>query len=185
VPGRDGLRFAFYGRVSTEDRQDPVTSRARQQEQARVLVAGHGTIVAGFFDSGHSRTLHVLFWGHEPRPATGWNDPEHLAAWMYSTTTGHGLPADDVRPLVHQLTDAFWCHPSPAKARAWGTYPYDSDPAGTAIRPLARPFTPQDHTTRGDRAWLPGFLTLCTPQARAAYLHHAPPHESLGAPETD
>jgi site-specific DNA recombinase len=35
------LRFAFYGRVSTEDWQDPVTSRARQQ-QAVMLVAGHG-----------------------------------------------------------------------------------------------------------------------------------------------
>jgi len=30
VPGR--LRFVFYGRVSTEDWQDPVTSRARQRE---------------------------------------------------------------------------------------------------------------------------------------------------------
>jgi site-specific DNA recombinase len=29
VPGR--LRFVFYGRVSTEDWQDPVTSRARQR----------------------------------------------------------------------------------------------------------------------------------------------------------
>jgi hypothetical protein len=28
--GRGRLRFAFYGRVSTEDWQDPVTSRARQ-----------------------------------------------------------------------------------------------------------------------------------------------------------
>jgi hypothetical protein len=28
-----GSRFAFYGRVSTEDWQDPVTSRARQREQ--------------------------------------------------------------------------------------------------------------------------------------------------------
>ena len=27
--GHGGLRFAFYGRVSTEDWQDPVTSRAR------------------------------------------------------------------------------------------------------------------------------------------------------------
>lgn len=26
----EGLRFAFYGRVSTEDRQDPATSKARQ-----------------------------------------------------------------------------------------------------------------------------------------------------------
>jgi len=34
-----------------------VTSRARQRDQAGVLVAGHGTIVAEFFDSGQSRTL--------------------------------------------------------------------------------------------------------------------------------
>ena len=27
--GLGGLRFAFYGRVSTQDWQDPVTSRAR------------------------------------------------------------------------------------------------------------------------------------------------------------
>jgi DNA invertase Pin-like site-specific DNA recombinase len=36
------LRFVFYGRVSTEDWQDPVTSRARQREQAEALVRGHG-----------------------------------------------------------------------------------------------------------------------------------------------
>ena len=30
--GLVGLRFAFYGRVSTEDWQDPVTSRARQRD---------------------------------------------------------------------------------------------------------------------------------------------------------
>ena len=41
-PVRGGLRFAFYGRVSTEDWQDPVTSRARQREQAGALVRGHG-----------------------------------------------------------------------------------------------------------------------------------------------
>jgi hypothetical protein len=33
APGRGMLRFVFYGRVSTEDWQDPVTSRARQREQ--------------------------------------------------------------------------------------------------------------------------------------------------------
>jgi hypothetical protein len=37
--GRGLLRFAFYGRVSTEDRQDPVMSLARQREQAVALVA--------------------------------------------------------------------------------------------------------------------------------------------------
>ena len=40
------LRFLFYGRVSTEDWQDPVTSRARQRAQAEMLVHGHGVIVA-------------------------------------------------------------------------------------------------------------------------------------------
>ncbi len=43
---RGGLRFVFYGRVSTEDWQDPVTSRARQREQAGALVRGHGVVVA-------------------------------------------------------------------------------------------------------------------------------------------
>jgi site-specific DNA recombinase len=66
VPGRGGLRFVSYGRVSTEDWQDPVTSRARQWEQAGVLVAGHGTIVAGFFDAGQSRTLP---WARRPQAA--------------------------------------------------------------------------------------------------------------------
>ena len=56
-PAQGLLRFAFYGRVSTEDHQDPVTSRARQREQAAALVAGHGRIVAEFFDVGFSRAL--------------------------------------------------------------------------------------------------------------------------------
>src|SRR5450755_3169795 len=65
-PGRGGLRFAFYGRVSTEDYQDPVTSRARQRDQAGALVAGHGRIVAEFFDVGQSRTL---AWARRPQAA--------------------------------------------------------------------------------------------------------------------
>ena len=64
-----------------------------------------------------------------------------LYAFCAALEADGGLPGDDVRPLVHQVLDAFWCHPTPAEARAWGTYPYDSDPAGTAVRPLARPFT--------------------------------------------
>ena len=56
VPGRGGLRFAFYGGgVSTEDWQDPVMSRARQREQAQALIIGRGVIVAEFFDAGQSR----------------------------------------------------------------------------------------------------------------------------------
>ena len=64
VPGR--LRFVFYGRVSTEDWQDPVTSRARQREQAEALVRGHGVIVAELFDVGESRTV---AWARRPLAA--------------------------------------------------------------------------------------------------------------------
>jgi hypothetical protein len=38
--GRGMVRFVFYGRVSIEDWQDPVTSRVRQREQAEALVRG-------------------------------------------------------------------------------------------------------------------------------------------------
>ena len=96
-----------------------------------------------------------------------------------------GLPCDDVRPLVHQVMDAFWCHPTRAEALVWGKFPYDSDPAGTAIRPLAWPFTEQDCAARGDRAWLAGSLTLSTPEVRAVYVSRTPEHELAGAPETD
>jgi hypothetical protein len=198
---------------------------------------------------------HVLFWGHEPRAATGWTDSERVGSYMYNTGTGQGLgwrvpnapfvmetfcmgdhgivsgyradaggktepvllspvndaavawglrlyrstlyafcaalegdgglQGGDVRPLVHEVTDAFWCHPTQAEALAWGAYPYDSDPAGTAVRPLARPFPAEERPTRGDRAWLAGSLALSTPDARAAYLRHAPEDELAGAPETD
>jgi site-specific DNA recombinase len=62
----DGLRFAFYGRVSTEDHQDPVTSRARQRDQAAALIGGYGRIVAEYFDVGQSR---VLPWARRPGAA--------------------------------------------------------------------------------------------------------------------
>jgi site-specific DNA recombinase len=76
APGRGRLRFAFYGRVSTEDYQDPVTSRARQCDQAGALVAGYGQIVAEFFDIGQSRTL---AWARRPQAAAlvaGLADPD-------------------------------------------------------------------------------------------------------------
>ncbi|MFP3964146.1 hypothetical protein SMC26_17630 [Actinomadura fulvescens] len=55
-PSRGGLRFAFYGRVSTEDRQDPVTSRARRPESAALVAAmadpgrGFDAIVIGEYE---------------------------------------------------------------------------------------------------------------------------------------
>jgi hypothetical protein len=52
--------------VSTEDWQDPVTSRARQRDQAGALIAGRGLIVSEFFDAGESR---VLPWARRPQAA--------------------------------------------------------------------------------------------------------------------
>jgi DNA invertase Pin-like site-specific DNA recombinase len=65
-PCAGGLLFAFYGRVSTEDHQDLVISRARQMDLAAGLVAGYGRIVAEFFDAGQSRTLP---WARRPQAA--------------------------------------------------------------------------------------------------------------------
>ncbi|SCL43151.1 hypothetical protein GA0070615_6299 [Micromonospora aurantiaca] len=55
VRRQGGLRFAFYGRMSTIEHQDRVTSRHWQRDCASELVAGHGLIVAEYFDAGCSR----------------------------------------------------------------------------------------------------------------------------------
>ncbi len=151
---------------------------------------------------------HILFWGHEPRAATGWTDPDRVSAYVYNTATGQGvewrvpdapflmetfcmadhgivssyrvggagriepvllspandaaepwglqlyrstlyafctalfsdrgLRGDDVRPLVHQVMDAFWCRPALAEAAAWGVYPLRQRP-GRNCRATARP----------------------------------------------
>jgi site-specific DNA recombinase len=59
------IRFAFAGRCSTEDLQDPETSRNWQLTRARALIepAG-GQIVTEYFDIGHSRSLP---WQRRPR----------------------------------------------------------------------------------------------------------------------
>jgi hypothetical protein len=67
----------FYGRVSTEDHQDPVASQARQRDLAATLVAGHGRIVAEYFDIGQSR---VLPWARRPQATAllaAMADPDH------------------------------------------------------------------------------------------------------------
>jgi site-specific DNA recombinase len=52
------IRFAFYGRVSTEDQQDPQSSRGWQLTRSRALIeAREGVIVAEFFDVDKSRSI--------------------------------------------------------------------------------------------------------------------------------
>lgn len=51
------ISFCFYGRVSTEDRQDPAASRAWQLANAeKIAAAGGGRIMAVYFDEGVSRS---------------------------------------------------------------------------------------------------------------------------------
>jgi site-specific DNA recombinase len=52
------VSFGFYGRVSTEDNQDPESSRHWQQSLANSLIAPRGgQITRSFFDIGQSRSL--------------------------------------------------------------------------------------------------------------------------------
>ena len=60
------VRFAFYGRVSTEDQQDPEASRNWQLMRARALIERQGTIVAEYFDIGQSRSIP---WKRRPEAA--------------------------------------------------------------------------------------------------------------------
>lgn len=64
--GRGGVRFAFYGRTSTVEHQDPVSSRGWQREAADAVIGSHGRIVREFFDAGSSRRR---AWSRRPQAA--------------------------------------------------------------------------------------------------------------------
>jgi site-specific DNA recombinase len=83
--------------VSTEDWQDPETSRARQLQQALMLVAGHGTIVAEFFDTGESRTL---AWARHPQAAALVAAP--VVRWMFAQR----LAGHSAARITRALNDA-------------------------------------------------------------------------------
>jgi hypothetical protein len=52
------IRFASWGRVSTEDRQDPASSRAWQRARATSLIGPYGgQTVAEFFDVDQTRSV--------------------------------------------------------------------------------------------------------------------------------
>ena len=69
------VRFAFVGRVSTEDLQNPEESRRWQLERATALIAGHGQVVAEFFDVGYSRSVSWLRRPESARLLVALEDP--------------------------------------------------------------------------------------------------------------
>jgi hypothetical protein len=148
-------------------------------------MADHG-IVSGYREDSDGTVLPELT-SPANEPAAAWGLGLYrsvLLAFAAALGPPEGIARGDLRPVIHQVLDAFWCRPTRAEALAWGSYPYDSDPAGSAVRPLARPFTAADHT-RGDRAWLAGSLALSNVADRERYLASAPESELAGAPETD
>ncbi len=60
---KPGVRFAFYGRMSTSTFQDVQTSRAWQRAVSDELIEGLGSVVVEFFDVGVSRR-----WSWPDRP---------------------------------------------------------------------------------------------------------------------
>ncbi len=76
LPGQAFMKFAFCGRVSTEDQQDPEASRNWQLLRARALIERYGEIVKEYFDIGYSRSLP---WKRRPQASqllTDLKDPE-------------------------------------------------------------------------------------------------------------
>ncbi|BAW05086.1 conserved hypothetical protein [Nocardia seriolae] len=101
--------------------------------------------------------------------AENWGLPVYRSAMYGSADALTEMPAEDLRPLISQLMNAFWCHPTIAEAVVWGSYPYDSDPAGTAVRPLAWALS-EETPVRGDRAWRAGSFALSADHAVDRYL---------------
>ncbi|MFY1692976.1 hypothetical protein [Plantactinospora sp. WMMB782] len=50
APDPVGIRFAFYGRMSTREFQDRLSSARWQRDFAEEVIDGRGVIVADFFD---------------------------------------------------------------------------------------------------------------------------------------
>uniref|UniRef100_UPI000A7975D4 hypothetical protein n=1 Tax=Nocardia acidivorans TaxID=404580 RepID=UPI000A7975D4 len=127
----------------------------------------HG-IVSGYHHA-QSGQVEPLLQASRNTAAESWGLPVYRTTVYAFSDALTDFPSEDLRPLIHRLMEAFWCYPTFVEATVWGAYPYDSDPAGTAVRPLARALS-EDALVRGDRAWLDGSLALSSERLRSQYL---------------
>lgn len=115
------MRAVFYGRVSTEDQQDPQSSKDWQMARARSLIepAG-GVIVDEYFDIGQSRSLP---WKRRPEAARLLSlvktfDPRHPELWPFDAIVvgelarafGDGIDQAMVLRVLEQVGVDLW-HP--------------------------------------------------------------------------
>lgn len=112
-PGRFTQRlFAFCGRVSTEDNQEPEASRARQIAQARRILPPEAEIVDEFFDIGNSRSLP---WARRPETArllielrSGANRWNAIVIGEFARAFGAPIQYSTIYPLLEHFGIELW-----------------------------------------------------------------------------
>lgn len=107
-----GRAFAFVGRVSTEDNQEPEASRARQIAQARRILPPGAEIVEEYFDIGFSRSLP---WPRRPETArlladlkAGTNRWDGIVIGEFARAFGAPIQYSTVYPLLQHFGVELW-----------------------------------------------------------------------------
>ena len=107
-----GRAFAFVGRVSTEDNQEPEASRARQIAQAQRILPPEAEIVEEFFDIGVSRSLP---WPRRPETSrliatlkAGTNDWDAIVVGEFARAFGAPIQYSSIYPLIQHFGVELW-----------------------------------------------------------------------------
>ena len=106
-PNADGLRFAFYGLISTADHQDHGSSRHWQLAAATDLITGHGSIVAEYFDAGVSRRIAWPDRPHAGRLLTEVRRLDAIVVGEYERAF-QGQQLDQLAPILRRHAVALW-----------------------------------------------------------------------------
>lgn len=106
------MLFAFVGRVSTEDNQEPEASRARQLAKARAIVPPGSEIIAEYFDIGDSRSVP---WVRRPQTArllaevrAGANRWDAIVVGEFARAFGAPIQYSTTYPLLQHFGVELW-----------------------------------------------------------------------------
>jgi site-specific DNA recombinase len=106
------LLFAFVGRVSTEDNQEPESSRARQLAKARSILPPRAQITAEYFDIGDSRSVP---WPRRPETArilaelrAGTNPWTAIVIGEFARAFGAPIQYSTIYPLLQHFGVDLW-----------------------------------------------------------------------------
>jgi site-specific DNA recombinase len=106
------LLFAFVGRVSTEDMQEPEASRARQIAKASTILPPSAQIVADYFDIGDTRALP---WPRRPETGrllrelrSGTNAWDAIVVGEFTRAFGAPIQYSTTYPLLQHFGIELW-----------------------------------------------------------------------------